>query len=75
VCSMATENEGLSTHSSSTSIRVYVNERSEGDGAVVSNPQAAIVSIVPEPIPEAELAAAQQSSKTKTSDAAVLKRV
>jgi hypothetical protein len=34
-----------------------------------------MVSIVLDPNPEAELAAAQQSSNTKTSDAAVLKRV
>jgi hypothetical protein len=65
---MVTENDGALIQSSRTSISEFVNECSPGGGALDSKPHAAIVSIIPCPRLGAELAAAQQSKRTRTSD-------
>jgi len=55
-------------------VRVFVNECSPGGGALLSNPQAAIVSITANWDVVAELAAAHVSKRIRTSDFAVPKR-
>ena len=70
-CNMVIENEGTSFQSIRTSIREVVKECSPGGGAMPSNPQAARVSIAELDGAGAELAAAQQSKTTKTSDFAL----
>ena len=54
----------------SSSMRPLVKECSQTPGALVSNPQAAITSVTPLPSSALAVAAAQQSSKIKTSDVA-----
>jgi hypothetical protein len=71
---MVIEKERVSLQSSRTSIREVVNECSPGGGALPSKPQAVMVSMIgfPEfPRLGAELAAAQQSRRTRTSDLAL----
>ena len=75
VCKEAAENEGLVFQSSRTSMRVFENENLPGGGALPSKPEAAIVSVTPLPDVVAELAAAQQSRSTNTSEEALLNRL
>ena len=70
IWSIAAESGGRLEQSRSSSIRPLVKECSQTPGAVVSNPQAAITSVTPLPSSALAVAAAQQSSKIKTSDVA-----
>jgi hypothetical protein len=56
-------------------MRALVNENRPGSAAILSQPQAAMVSVRAVPPFGAELAAEQQSSKSRTSEAVDSKRV
>jgi hypothetical protein len=70
LCSIAAEKGGPDPKCLSSPIKLLVKEWSPTPGAQVSNPQAAMTSVIPLPLPAAELAAAQQSRRIKTSELA-----